>query len=1112
MKRLYLFSAFLLIGLLTFAQTNHSGTISSNEAWFMADTPHIITGNLTIADGITLLIQPGCEIYINSNRRMVVNGVLSANGTIADPIVFTSSNILPSSGDWRYIYFNGADAGSIMNYCEVSYGGSSNAMVMIRNSGSNVIVMNSTFSYSAGYGLRLLTASDEPVIMDCSFDNCADYPIFTFADRVKNITGSMSFASNNPDAILVRNQDIYSGTWLNHGVPYVINGNPDIVDMETLTINPGVTIKFDGNNLLRVNGGLIANGTSSEHIIFTSNQPVPAKGDWNRIQFINAEASSLSYCDVFYSGSGTSAIEINDSGSNVSVSNCFIGNSEGYGIYTRNGSMPSISNTTIQDCDDFAIRIQADAVKNITGTMVFSGNMPNAIRVDAQNINTGTWLDHNVPYVVWSDLNQLDGATLTLNPGVQLSFNSNARLRIYGTLVADGEMANPIIFTSNQTVPSPGDWERLLFDGADAGTVLDYCQVLYGGGNNGNLDLNNCGTNVSISNTVIQYSGNYGVMLRGSSSPSFINCEITNNDDIGVYLNGTCAPTFGSNEMEWNDIYGNGNYELRNGTLDIDAMYVYWGTDACGSISDKIYDDEDQGNLGIVSYFPYLDAGHGAPVFVTTWTGAVDNSWHNDGNWDNNSPCGFVDAIIPMAPANQPVVFGNEDCNNLTLEAGSQLTVGTGNSLTVNGDLFAHADAGGTASILENTGLSVVGNTTSQFWVSEERWHYVSPPMSGQTANTFLNLYLYGHNEIDNSWFNIVDETTPLNIGQGYRVWSYASTTGDLSVEFTGGTLNSGTYFLPVSNNGSGWNFVGNPYASAIDWDDLSWIKTYIDGTVYVWDGLQYLTWNGSVGDLTDGIIPAMQSFFVKSNNSNPLLVVSNGARTHGVDPYKSELVNNLLELTVTGNGMYDRTFVNFNTNATEGIDNNLDSYKIMGDENAPQLYTIVGEENMRVNVMPEIIPDMVIPLLLQVNQDMECTILASELGTFEPGVSVYLEDLKDGILIELNQQPEYSFASSMSDEAHRFNIHFQKATIVNETVEIETTIYSNENSVFVKNTDGKLNGASILVYNITGQKVFENKIKDASLNRFDLHLKTGYYVVKVVADNAISSEKVFIK
>ena len=1102
----------MLIGLLTIAQTNHSGTIISNEAWFMSDNPHIITGNLTIADGVTLLIQPGCEIYFDNNRRMVVNGSLSANGTIVQPITFSANSISPASGDWQYIYFNGADAGSIMNYCNVSYGGSNNGMVLIRNSGNNVLIMNSSFSHSAGYGIRLQSASEAPVIMDCSFDNCANYPIYTYADHVKDITGVMTFTSNNPQAIFVRSQDINTGTWLNHGVPYVMSGNSTVADLQTLTINPGVTVKFDGNNRFVVEGGLLANGTGSEHIVFTSNQPIPAKGDWNRILFTQPEASNLSFCDIQYAGSATSAIDLNNSGSNVTIDNCSIDNSGALGIYSRNGSMAFISNSSIMNCDDFPIRIQANAVKNITGTMSFSGNTPDAIRVDAQNIENGTWLDHDVPYVIWSDLNQLDGETLTLSPGVQLSFNTNARLRVYGKLVAIGNMANPIIFTSSQVAPAPGDWERILFEAADAGTVLNYCQVLYGGGVNGNLDLNNCGTNVSISNTVIQYSNNYGVYLRGSSSPSFINSEIINNNDIGVYLNGTCSPTFGSNELEWNDIYGNGNFELRNGTLDINAQYIYWGTDACGSISDKIYDDEDQANLGIVTYFPYLNAGHGAPVFVTTWTGAVDNNWHVDGNWSNNSPCGFVDAIIPMAPVNQPIVSGDEDCNNLTLEAGAKLTVGSGNSLTVNGDLFAEADASGTASILENTGLSVIGNTTSQFWVSADRWHYVSPPMSGQTANTFFDLYLYGHNEFDNSWFNIVDETTPLTTGQGYRVWSYGTTTGDVSVNFTGGSLNSGTYFLPVSNTGSGWNFVGNPYASAVDWDDLSWIKSFIDGTVYVWDGLQYLSWNGSVGDLTDGIIPAMQSFFVKANGANPLLVVSNGARTHGVDPYKAEKVDELLTLTVTGNEMYDRTFVNFNKEASVNIDNQLDGYKITGHEDAPQLYSMVGEEKLRVNVLPEIVPDLVIPVGFEVSVETDYTIVASDLGTFGSGITIYLEDLKEGVMINLNEQPEYTFMAFAGDETHRFNIHFLKATAIDEVANTEISIYSYSNSIFVKNSNGELNGASVVVYNIAGQKVYENAIQDVPLNRFDLQLKTGYYVVKVISEKELTSQKVFIK
>ncbi|MEO1022733.1 MAG: T9SS type A sorting domain-containing protein [Bacteroidota bacterium] len=82
----------------------------------------------------------------------------------------------------------------------------------------------------------------------------------------------------------------------------------------------------------------------------------------------------------------------------------------------------------------------------------------------------------------------------------------------------------------------------------------------------------------------------------------------------------------------------------------------------------------------------------------------------------------------------------------------------------------------------------------------------------------------------------------------------------------------------------SGWNLVGNPYASSIDWDHPSWRKTRMDNTIYVWDTAtsQYKTWNGTTGDLTDGIIAPFQGFWVKANAANPRLRISENAKVFG--------------------------------------------------------------------------------------------------------------------------------------------------------------------------------------------------------------------------------------
>lgn len=83
----------------------------------------------------------------------------------------------------------------------------------------------------------------------------------------------------------------------------------------TLTIEPGVTIKFDSDKCIQVDGELIARGTETEEINFTSNQSSPAPGDWGYILFsdtstdanydeneVYTDGSILEYCVVEYAG------------------------------------------------------------------------------------------------------------------------------------------------------------------------------------------------------------------------------------------------------------------------------------------------------------------------------------------------------------------------------------------------------------------------------------------------------------------------------------------------------------------------------------------------------------------------------------------------------------------------------------------------------------------------------------------------------------------------------------------------------------------------------------------------------------------------------------------
>jgi hypothetical protein len=106
-------------------------------------------------------------------------------------------------------------------------------------------------------------------------------------------------------------------TWNIAGSPYIVVGSLNVQNGYTLTIEPGVTVKFDTATMLRISGELIANGTASNHILFTANSTNPSMGYWKCVQFMISSTdavydasgnylsgSILRYCDVFYGGGG----------------------------------------------------------------------------------------------------------------------------------------------------------------------------------------------------------------------------------------------------------------------------------------------------------------------------------------------------------------------------------------------------------------------------------------------------------------------------------------------------------------------------------------------------------------------------------------------------------------------------------------------------------------------------------------------------------------------------------------------------------------------------------------------------------------------------------------
>ena len=92
-------------------------------------------------------------------------------------------------------------------------------------------------------------------------------------------------------------------TWTKANSPYFLTGDVIVPDSVTLTIEPGVNVRFkaksddmssgeDPNRIeIRVSGSLKANGNATDSVYFISNAQNPSAGDWYGIVSYNATST-----------------------------------------------------------------------------------------------------------------------------------------------------------------------------------------------------------------------------------------------------------------------------------------------------------------------------------------------------------------------------------------------------------------------------------------------------------------------------------------------------------------------------------------------------------------------------------------------------------------------------------------------------------------------------------------------------------------------------------------------------------------------------------------------------------------------------------------------------
>jgi hypothetical protein len=389
-----------------------------------------------------------------------------------------------------------------------------------------------------------------------------------------------------------------------------------------------------------------------------------------------------------------------------------------------------------------------------------------------------------------------------------------------------------------------------------------------------------------------------------------------------------------------------------------------------------------------------------------------------------------------------------------------------------------------------------------------------------------------------NHWETITDDFTTMN-GGFHNIWvkryvekvdyqgkfnnGYMSTGTDTS-SFDHQYQITGTYIQPW-NLFNGWNLMGNPYPSSMNWGtDIEpvegWTRTGIYNSFYIWNMElgQYAYFNGSGGgDSLNGgtrYIAPCQGFWIRADSAvgNYQLAVDNRVRCHTSTPYLKSTGNNpvnSLRVKVTGLESSDELLVRFNNQANQGIDA-FDTYKFYGYKYAPQIYTIAENSNqMSINSYPEILKSLDIPMGFYIDTTGRFTLSFSQISSFPANVEIFFEDLKTGKLFKLQDSYDYVFDYKKGDDANRFIFHFSNKSYGMEDKENDGNIqiYSFNNIIYIRNYTEQT--GKVVVYDVLGKIIMKRDFENHSLDNFKLDVPSGCYFVKVISGNKAYNHKV---
>ena len=533
---------------------------------------------------------------------------------------------------------------------------------------------------------------------------------------------------------------------------------------------------------------------------------------------------------------------------------------------------------------------------------------------------------------------------------------------------------------------------------------------------------------------------------------------------------------------------------------------------------------------------------------------------YNDA-WTTDDPNGLSTSndIIKVI-SGEAVIFSNTSVYDLIVEPGAALTVNPGvtlsakkailnstsgaySSLIIKGEFEGEVNynryvnimgtsAGGGNDLVSspvkgeifNYAFTERNSNLPQHPDERKRGEYAFAPYNVITgAYENYNIGIYGMDDFE------------LVSGIGYRV----ATTDGSTLTFIGAALKENVdVIISDALEGKAWNLIGNPYPSYINFKAFfdENINEFESGDAYqaVYgytgksdsdSGLKWEVLNSATTSEETLMAPG-QGFFVKAkSNGGNVQFTPEMRRTGKSDdfiegrPFRKNVALSKLKLTSANkNGL---TSIYFIEGTTRGLDSGYDAGVFTGAKVDFSIFTNLLEDHTGIDIAVQSLPyedfnDVSVPLGIKAKAGAELSISIDDLSTIPSNINVYLEDIQNNTLNLLNNDA-YTFTPSFNlNGATRFNVHYSSRTLsvsdmdANANLRIYTTVVP---KVLV--ISGQLTSATTAhLYDIQGRLVLRKVLNPYNTeNSIDIStIGTGVYVVKLVNDNQIKTQKLVIK